>query len=129
MRKTPRTLLITGLILASPATLVACGGTSGAKEGTMVGATADSVILDVRTVAEFGEGHLEGAVNYDVEDGTFAAQLATLDKNASYVLYCRSGRRSAIAADMMKSAGFAHVTDLGAMEDAASTLDKQIVTN
>ena len=93
----------------------------------MAAATVEGTIIDVRTVAEYGEGHVDGAVNLDLEDGTFAAQLAGLDKNGSYYLYCRSGRRSAIAADMMKSAGFTHVTDLGALEDAAASLKKNIV--
>jgi rhodanese-related sulfurtransferase len=54
--------------------------------------------------------------------------IASLDKEASYSLYCRSGRRSAIAANLMAQAGFTKVTDLGDLESAATTLGLPIVT-
>ncbi len=74
-------------------------------------------IIDVRTPDEFAAGHLQGAVNSDVEGGAFSAFIATLDKNATYVVYCRSGRRSAIAANAMAQAGFTDVHDIGGIAD------------
>lgn len=82
--------------------------------------SASYTIIDVRTPAEYAAGHLEGAINIDVESGQFAEQVATLDKAEDYAVYCRSGRRSAIAADQMSHLGFTQVTDLGSVEAAAS---------
>ena len=74
-------------------------------------------LIDVRTPVEFAEGHIEGAVNSDIEGGAFSAFIADLDKDTTYVVYCRSGRRSALAAQAMVSAGFTHVYDLGGIVD------------
>lgn len=71
-----------------------------------------TVLLDVRTSDEFAGGHLPGALNIDVEGGDFEQRIAGLDKSAAYALYCHSGRRSAIALDKMKEAGFTNVRDL-----------------
>ena len=85
-------------------------------------------VIDVRTAEEFADGHVTGAVNLDLENGVFLAELADLDKNARYALYCRSGRRSAMAAELMATAGFTEVHDLGALESAEQTLGLPIVT-
>ncbi|MEI8082302.1 MAG: rhodanese-like domain-containing protein [Actinomycetes bacterium] len=70
------------------------------------------VLLDVRTPAEFAAGHLPGARNVDFENPNFPSQLAALDKNATYALYCRSGNRSGQALVQMESAGFTQIYDL-----------------
>ena len=64
------------------------------------------VVLDVRTPAEFTQGHLPDAINMDVESADFPAQIATLDKNATYAVYCRSANRSKVAMEQMSAAGF-----------------------
>jgi rhodanese-related sulfurtransferase len=87
-----------------------------------------SKIIDVRDAAEFAAGHVLGATNLNVENGDLEAALTELDKGAAYSVYCRSGRRSAIAAGLMAKAGFTSVTDLGALEDAAKSLNLPIVT-
>jgi len=74
-------------------------------------------IIDVRTPDEFATGHLEGAVNSDIEGGQFSTYIATLDKTATYVLYCHSGRRAALAAQAMADAGFTDVHDIGSIAD------------
>lgn len=84
-------------------------------------------MVDVRTPAEFAAGHLEGATNIDIEANDFAMKIAKLDKNASYLVYCRSGNRSAQAKSKMSATGFTHVTDGGAMEAAATKTGKKIV--
>jgi len=88
-------------------------------EGTeLIAAKGDALtIIDVRTPAEFAAGHLEGAVNADVEGGQFSAFIADLDKSAPYVVYCQSGRRAGIAAQAMVDAGFTEVYDLGGIAD------------
>lgn len=68
-------------------------------------------IIDVRTPEEFLSGHLAGAENLDVESGAFDAGISQLDKGATYALYCRSGRRSSIAAGKMADAGFTNVVN------------------
>ncbi len=63
--------------------------------------------LDVRTAEEFAEGHIEKAVNIDVKQGSFEQEaLEKLDKNSTVALYCRSGRRSKIAAEKLADAGY-----------------------
>ena len=66
-------------------------------------------IIDVRTYGEYASGHLQGALNIDVESGAFDSGISNLDKNATYALYCRSGRRSTLAAERMGEAGFTKI--------------------
>lgn len=86
-------------------------------------------VIDVRSAAEYAVDHVQGATNLDFENGDFEKALADLDKSLTYSLYCHSGRRSALAAELMRNAGFTNVVDLGAKEDAAKTLALPIVTN
>ncbi len=67
---------------------------------------ADFVILDVRTPREFSEGHLDGAVNLDVQSPDFEKGLRALDPNKSYLVYCRTGNRSRRAVLAMDALGF-----------------------
>ena len=99
--------------------------TTAPADDTML--PAENVVIDVRTPAEFAEGHLDGAVNLDLEGGVFEKQLSTLSPDGTYSLYCRSGRRSAVAAEMMKKAGFIYVIDLGGLEDAKAATGLEIV--
>jgi len=71
-----------------------------------------TVVLDVRTPAEYASGHLPAAKNIDIEGPDFAAGIGALDKNATYAVYCRSGNRSGTALEQMTAAGFTHVYDL-----------------
>ena len=73
---------------------------------------ADLVVLDVRTPAEFAAGHVPGARN--VPHDQIAAKLAELSplKDKEVVLYCRSGRRTAIAAQALSGAGFSKLRHL-----------------
>lgn len=70
-------------------------------------ADTTAVILDVRTPAEYAEGHLEGAKQLDYLDAeAFDAGVKSLDKANTYYVYCRSGRRSHGACEKMKAQGF-----------------------
>ena len=64
------------------------------------------VVLDVRTPAEFAEGHVPGAIN--IPNGELAARVAELAdaKGRDIVVYCRSGIRAAQALDVLDKAGF-----------------------
>lgn len=64
------------------------------------------VILDVRTEQEYKDGHLDGALLMDVQKDDFIQQLAKLDKNKTYLVYCKSGRRSAKALEVLGAQGF-----------------------
>ena len=72
----------------------------------------DLVVLDVRTPAEYAAGHVPGARN--VSHDQLAAKLGELSslKDKQVVLYCRSGRRTALAEQTLRAAGFARLLHL-----------------
>ncbi len=70
------------------------------------------VILDVRTAKEFAMGRIKGARNIDVKAANARERLGKLDRNGSYLLYCRGGMRSARAMGFMKGKGFKKVYNL-----------------
>src|SRR5687767_5941611 len=78
----------------------------------MIDTLKDEQLVDVRTPAEFSEGHLEGAINIDYRDSTFASKVLSLDKSRPVMVYCGSGRRSAAAAEHLKGQGFKVVYDM-----------------
>ncbi len=67
-------------------------------------------VLDVRTPQEYAEGHVPGAVN--VPHDKLAARLAEVPKDKDVVLYCKSGRRTAIAADVLAANGYTRLSHL-----------------
>lgn len=75
-------------------------------------APAGLVVLDIRTPEEYAEVRLADAINIDFYDADFADQLDVLDKNDPYVVYCRSGNRSAEAVETMKELGFVEVYEI-----------------
>jgi rhodanese-related sulfurtransferase len=125
---------VTGILVVTAAVVAFGAGSSGDPESPTAASTAESsslvsagaaaelissragddsfVVLDVRTPQEFAEGHIEDAVNIDVEDPAFGAMIAELDPGATYVVYCRSGNRSAVATSQMRDAGFDEVYDV-----------------
>ena len=73
------------------------------------GGKAGFVLLDVRTPAEFADGHLPGAVNLDIQARDFLTRLGGLDRGKTYLVYCRSGNRSTKAAQAMERMEFPRV--------------------
>jgi rhodanese-related sulfurtransferase len=69
-------------------------------------------LLDVRTPAEYAEGHLENAQLIDFQAADFADQVSGLDHDGSYAIYCRSGKRSSGAIELMRSLGFKNLFNL-----------------
>ena len=70
-------------------------------------ADTNVIVLDVRTAAEFAEGHLERAINIDYHQSDFVEKAkATLPLDKKIAVYCRSGRRSAGAADKLGEDGY-----------------------
>ena len=77
----------------------------------------DYVIIDARTDAEFAQGHIEGAImipEYEIEA---RAEKEIPDKDNLILVYCRSGRRSKIAADALVKLGYTNVKEFGGIID------------
>ncbi|MEO6695564.1 MAG: rhodanese-like domain-containing protein [Ignavibacteria bacterium] len=70
------------------------------------------VILDVRTPEEFFSGHLRGASHYDFYNEKFEEEIDGLDKNKTFLVYCKSGGRSRQAMFLMRDLGFEEVYNL-----------------
>lgn len=66
----------------------------------------DVVLLDVRTPKEFKSGHIEGAVLVDYYSRDFVDRLKALDRDKTYLVYCRSGNRSAKSLAIFEKLGF-----------------------
>lgn len=89
--------------------------------------SADTILIDVRTPGEYSAGHLDGANLLDLTGGQFAEVLPTLDPDAEYAVYCKSGNRSGQAVAMMDEAGFDNVIDLGSIDNAAQVTQIEVV--
>lgn len=121
-----RRLFLTVLTLGALAgALTSCASPAGV--GAPIDLHPDAVIIDVRTPAEQAAGHLDGALLLDVTGGELAAALPELDRDAEYLVYCRSGSRAAAAIDMMTEAGFTDLTNLGSLESAASATGLSVI--
>ena len=70
------------------------------------------VILDVRTPEEYNSGHIENSTLIDFRSDNFKEEINELDKNNTYLIYCRTGGRSASALNMMKELGFDNVYNM-----------------
>ena len=69
----------------------------------------DLIILDVRTPWEFSEDSLPGAVNLDFTDPDFDEMVKELDKNMTYIVYCKTGKRSEMVKEILIDHGFKKV--------------------
>ena len=68
----------------------------------------DVVLLDVRTPKEFADGHLDGALLLDYYSSDFVDRLKALDRDKTYLIYCRSGNRSGKSLAIFEKLGFRH---------------------
>lgn len=117
-----RLLVLSVLLFGVGAAAVGCAAPEPSIE------VGDStVIIDVRTPDEFGSGHLEGAENVDLQSGDFEAEISEYALDGEYIVYCRSGNRSAQAAAVMDSLGFEDVTDAGGVNEASQATGLGIV--
>lgn len=69
-------------------------------------------IIDVRTPEEYEEGHIEGAQNMNIKSEAFVIEIEKLSKSDTLLVYCRSGKRSLYAAQVLVSFGFVKIYDL-----------------
>lgn len=74
------------------------------------------IYIDVRTPSEYNEGHVPGAINFDVAD-MLLGELPDVAHDAEIVLYCRSGGRAETALGIMQKAGFTNVKNSGGYSD------------
>ena len=86
-----------------------------------------STILDVRSAEEYSTGHLPDALLIPVDEIPGKISGMVPDKKTPLAVYCRSGRRSANAAEQLRRMGYENVTDCGGIRDAAKRLDLPIV--
>lgn len=69
-------------------------------------------LVDIRAPEELNDGYIEGARNIDFYQSNFYEEMQKLDKEKPLALYCRSGRRSGIAAEKLAGLGFKTIYDL-----------------
>ena len=77
----------------------------------------DYIILDVRTEEEFVEGHIDGAILIPDYEITEKAESVLKDKDKLILVYCRSGRRSKLAAEELANLGYSNVKEFGGIID------------
>ena len=113
------------LTLALPFGCVGCsdGGSasydqiSGAEAKALMDNERDYIIIDARTQSEYDQGHIPGAImipEYEIAD---RAEKELPDKNQLILVYCRSGRRSKIAAEELVKLGYTNVKEFGGIID------------
>ena len=107
--------LLALVVVVAVAALLGLSGCSDTGADAARTAIADgATVIDVRTPSEYAAGNIEGALNIDVQAADFADRVGELPKDDTYVVYCRSGNRSAAAIDIMKDLGFTSLIDGGA---------------
>ena len=84
------------------------------------------IILDVREQSEFDEGHIQGAILIPYAEIENKAEQMIPDKNAQLLAYCRSGRRSKIAAESLVKLGYTDVKEFGGIIDWSYEIEKDL---
>ena len=109
--------------------LTACGELNQTdREATYMNITAEEakgimdreegyIILDVRTQEEYDQGHIPGAIQISHEEIAEKAEDVLTDKNQLILVYCRSGRRSKIAAEILVDLGYTNIKEFGGILD------------
>tara|TARA_B100000900_G_scaffold283237_1_gene242572 strand:+ start:1465 stop:1779 length:315 start_codon:yes stop_codon:yes gene_type:complete len=82
------------------------------------------IVIDVRTLEEFESGHIEDSSNIEWQE--ISSITDNINKDQKIYLYCRSGRRSQNATNILIDLGYKDVTNLGGIKDAAIFLEKNI---
>ena len=87
------------------------------KAKEIMDSESDCIILDVREQSEYDEGHIPGAVVISYLEIAEKTEEQLPDKDALILIYCRSGRRSKIAADILACMGYSNVKEFGGIID------------
>ena len=116
--------------------LTACGQDKENNQGVVyVNITAEEakqimdneegyIILDVRTQEEYDEGHIPGATQISHEEIAEKAEDVLTDKDQLILVYCRSGRRSKIAAEALAELGYTNIKEFGGIIDWPYEVEK-----
>ena len=80
---------------------------------TIVKEEKDYIIIDVRTKEEYESGHIKGAINIPVDD----INSIDIDKNKRIIVYCKSGKRSNNAANILLNKGYKYIYDMGGINN------------
>lgn len=75
------------------------------------------IILDVRTIEEFNDGHIPNAVNLPLSDVKAKAKVMLPEKDALILVYCRSGRRSKEGSQILADLGYTNIMEFGGIID------------
>ena len=113
------------LTLALPFGCVGCSNSgsatydqiSGAEAKALMDSESGYIIIDARTQEEYDQGHIPGAImipEYEIAD---RAEKELTDKDQLILVYCRSGRRSKIAAEELVKLGYTNVKEFGGIID------------
>ena len=125
MLKINKRFLIALLTLVLPFGCVGCSGgasanyeqISGAEAKALMDSESGYIIIDARTQEEYDQGHIPGAImipEYEIAD---RAEKELPDKDQLILVYCRSGRRSKIAAEELVKLGYTNVKEFGGIID------------
>ena len=125
MLKINKRFLIALLTLALPFGCVGCsdGGSatyeqiSGAEAKALMDSESGYIIIDARTQSEYDEGHIPGAILIPEYEIAARAENELPDKDQLILVYCRSGRRSKIAAEELIKLGYTNVKEFGGIID------------
>ena len=124
------------IFLLAVMTLTACGQDKENDQGAVyVNITAEEakrimdseegyIILDVRTQEEYDQGHIPGAIVISHEEIAEKAEDVLTDKDQLILVYCRSGRRSKIAAEALAELGYTNIKEFGGILDWPYEVEK-----
>ena len=113
------------LALALPLGCVGCAGDepatyeqiSGAEAKALMDSESGYIIIDARTQEEYDQGHIPGAILIPEYEIAARAENELPDKKQLILVYCRSGRRSKIAAEELVKLGYTNVKEFGGIID------------
>ncbi len=118
MRNTLGLAIVCSTVLFVVPVLAEGGKIAPDKARQLLASNSKIVLLDVRTQAEYESGHIARAVLLPYDEITAKTAAAIIPaKDATIIVYCRSGRRSAIAVAELKKLGYSKVLDLGGIND------------
>ena len=125
MLKRNKRFLMLLLALALPFGCVGCSHSgsasyeqiSGAKAKSLMDSESGYVIIDARTQEEYNEGHIPESILIPYDEIADRAENELTDKNQLILVYCRSGRRSKLAADELVKLGYTNVKEFGGIID------------
>ena len=97
---------------------------SQAQAKEIMDTRSDFILLDVRTAKEFAAGHIKGAILIPDYEIRLRAEKELPDKDKTILVYCRSGRRSKLAARDLAELGYTDVLEFGGIIDWKYGIEK-----